>query len=161
MKEIALANGGFTFVSDEDFEYLNQFKWYKRKIRNTFYAIRRTSSAGYKKRFIFLMHREIMCVTENKIKVDHADRDGLNNQRNNLRLATDSQSMANRASFNGSSSKYLGVQWHKMGKKWQAGICKNRKQIYLGLFDNEIDAALAYNKAASELHGEFASLNKI
>lgn len=66
-----------------------------------------------------------------------------------------------RSSSSNSSSKYLGVSWDSNKKKWFSSICKNYKIIPLGRFDSEKDAALAYNKKAIELHGEFANLNKI
>ena len=67
--------------------------------------------------------------------------------------------MCNTFSSKVGSSKYKGVTWHKMGKKWVAAIQLNRKQYHLGHFSNEIDAARAYDEKAKELHGEFAYLN--
>lgn len=59
------------------------------------------------------------------------------------------------------TSKYKGVHWYKQSKKWMVQIRLNDKQIYLGLFEREDDAARAYNKKAKEIFGEFACLNKI
>ena len=44
---------------------------------------------------------------------------------------------------------------------WLAIITVNKKQISLGRFKNEIDAARCYNNAAKKYHGEFAHLNKL
>ena len=83
-----------------------------------------------------------------------------------LRLASSVENGANSRKqqlINGKkcSSIYKGVSWHKQTKKWRANIRFEWKLIYLGYFANEIDAAAAYNKAALEYFGEFASLNKI
>ena len=56
-------------------------------------------------------------------------------------------------------SRYKGVCWHKRKKKWCVSICKSGKRAYLGPFDNETEAALAYDQKAKELFGEFAYLN--
>jgi hypothetical protein len=90
--------------------------------------------------------------------VDHRDRNGLNNTKQNLRLATRSQNNCNTMHRRG-SSKYRGVSREKETGKWKCKICFNGICIYLGLFEAEEDAARAYDKAAKELHGEFASLN--
>jgi len=113
------------------------------------------------------MHREILGLTDRKIHGDHKDHDTLNNRRNNLRIATHSQNMANRSSHKNSTSKFLGVsiETHKRGNKifkyWHAVISKDRKITFFGHFKTEELAALAYNEAAIKLHGEFANLNVI
>ncbi|HFJ9284820.1 TPA: AP2 domain-containing protein [Bacillus toyonensis] len=59
------------------------------------------------------------------------------------------------------SSKYKGVSWNKKCKKWKSTITSKGKMIHLGLYENEDDAALAYNKAAIEIFGEHAYQNVI
>lgn len=103
------------------------------------------------------MHRQILGLTDPKIFTDHKDHNGLNNQRSNLRIATHGQNMANKSPSG--KSKYMGVSWNKNDKKWRSQIRKNRVTIYLGSYINEIDAAIAYNNKAVEVHGEFANLN--
>ena len=162
MKEIPLTKGLFALVDDEDFEELSKYKWSATKIGNTFYALR-CSNWDYetKKSTFVYMHRQILGLTDRNIFTDHEDRNGLNNQRNNIRIATRSQNLSNVRSGKGSTSKYLGVSFMKRDSVWVAQISKNRKFIWLGRHKTEEEAALAYNKAAKELHGEFANLNQV
>ena len=103
------------------------------------------------------MHREIMHAPKGMV-VDHIDGNSLNNRRSNLRLCTVSQNHQNRRRTYG-SSKYKGAWWDKRRNKWVAAITFKGKYIYLGFFDNEIDAGKAYDRKAAELFGEFAYLN--
>jgi hypothetical protein len=150
MKLIKLTKGYFAKVDDEDFEYLNQFKWC---VQGNGRYVRRLS--GYKQ---VLMHRFIM-QPENGMVVDHLNGDGLDNRRCNLRVATPSQNGANRKSIVG-NSKYIGVHKLKNGT-FLSYIKKNYKRTSIGVFNSEEKAAKAYNIKALELFGEFATLNKI
>ncbi len=164
MKQIPLTKGQFALVDDEDFEYLNQWKWcaIKREGTHTFYAKRRVVINNDKITSI-MMHRLIMKLSDPKIIVDHKDRNGLNNQGDNLRLVTHSQSNINRGVYRNRTSEYLGVYRRKDRKinPWHSKITINKWQKHLGSFSNEIDAAKAYNAAAIKYHGEFANLNKV
>lgn len=160
MKEILLTQGKVALVDDEDYEYLNQWKWHAYKCRNTYYAGRNSSRKNPPKRII-QMHRIILGLTDGNILIDHQDHNGLNNQRNNLRKATKAQNQQNSLSFRKSTSIYKGVVKHKNHGKWQAQIAKEGKHFYLGVFNTQKDAAIAYNTAAKELHGEFAALNEV
>lgn len=91
--------------------------------------------------------------------VDHANGDGLDNQRHNLRYATPSQSQANRTTPSGNTSKYRGVCWDKGAKKWRAAIKVEYVSLFLGLFTQELDAVHAYDAAALKHYGVFARLN--
>lgn len=102
------------------------------------------------------MHRLIMGITDPRIQVDHRDNDGLNNRRYNLRVASVHQNSMNTRPRKG-TSKFKGVCFQK--NKWRATIMHNYKSIGLGSFDSEFEAALAYDKKAKELFGEFARLN--
>jgi hypothetical protein len=92
--------------------------------------------------------------------VDHRNNDGLDNRRDNLRLATRSQNMYNKLKTKSkTSSRFIGVSFDKSRRKWEARIYYQGRKIWLGRFDSEIDAALAYDEAARKYHGEFARLN--
>ena len=105
------------------------------------------------------MHREIMNAPAGLL-VDHKNRNPLDNRRANLRLATHSQNMQNRGKFrSNATSQFIGVCLVKKTGKWKAQIKHQKKYIFLGEFDSEIDAAKAYDAAAIKYHGEFARLN--
>lgn len=97
------------------------------------------------------------------------DIDHKTNQSNtveNLRVATNSQNQANKTkqkTYKGkqTTSEYKGVIFRKDKQKrqWQARIRYNKKLINIGMFDDEQEAAKAYDKKAVELYGEYARLN--
>jgi len=108
-------------------------------------------------RIIFLWHTGYLP----KI-VDHANRNRLDNHIENLREANNSENCKNRRSAKGSTSIYLGVSWYSRYSKWKSGIKEyNKTSHHIGYFISEEEAALAYNKMAVKLHGEFANLNII
>lgn len=155
MKEIPLTQGKVALVDDEDFDYINQWKWYCQKSHGlSFYAIR-NSEGG-----IRMMHRLIMNASVN-IYIDHKDMDGLNNCRDNLRFATLSQNQHNRGKLRNNTSGFKCVSYNKQKGKWEAYIEYNNKKYHLGLYEIIELAALAYNEAALKYHGEFARLNVI
>lgn len=163
MKEIKLTKGQIAFVDDEYFEYLNQWKWFAVKSRDTYYANRRIKdSDGNIKAAI--MHRIIMCA-KNDTQVDHRDSNGLNNQKSNLRLCSNGQNQMNRGGWR--KSKYKGVTIKNSYYKdrhyiyIRARINVGNKQFHLGNFKTEPEAAEAYNEAALKYHGDFARLNVI
>ena len=160
MKEIKLTQGKLALVDDEYFEYLNQFKWFAHKKKNGFYAERNIPIDNCKQK-TQMMHRIILGDIPKILDVDHIDGNGLNNQKYNLRSCTHQQNMMNRKSNKNTSSKYRGVTWDKKTRKWYVSIFTNYKRIYIGYFINEIEAALAYNKAALVAYGSFARLNTI
>lgn len=94
---------------------------------------------------------------------DHADGNGLNNTRANLRIANNSLNKINGKKYTAkpTTSKFKGVHWIEKESKWRARISKDNERISLGLFEKEEDAARAYNKAAEELFGKRAKLNKV
>jgi len=154
MKEIKLTQGKVALVDDKDYDFLNQWKWHALQSKNSFYAYR-SQRYGRIKRGI-AMHRVIMNISDPHTLCDHKDRDGLNNQRSNLRLATKSQNAMNKKSIG--ACKYLGVCWNKQPRKWIAQI-KSGNIKRLGAYNSAEEAARAYDEAAKKYHGEFANLN--
>ena len=164
MKKIKLTQGKFALVDDEDFERVSQYKWLAHKNNlsdNIWYAARNITVSKNKRKRIYL-HRYIMNVSEIRTPyVDHVNHNGLDNRKENLRLCSMSQNQANRATAIDSLSGYKGVSYQKRDKIFVASIVCNKEYYYLGCFKAADEAALAYNKKAIELHGEFAYLNKI
>lgn len=160
MQFIPLTQGGVVIVDDEDFTYFNQWKWQRH--RNG-YATRRTTVEGVAKNI--LMHRAIMerhGYDIRGLQVDHKKNNHLDNRKSELRVATNTQNSFNRSKRVGSfTSQYKGVDWRPDRHKWRAKIGEGTRCRSLGHYVNEVDAALAYNAAASELYGEFAHLNSI
>lgn len=157
MKEIKLTQGQIAMIDDEDFHFVSKYKWHASKgLKNrSFYAYRKDNSTGRQ----IAMHRELLGLNDSKIKVDHKDHNGLNNQMDNIRPCTHQQNTSNQSRHLDSVSKYVGVV--RKRKKWQAQIRKNGVCYYLGLYESEIDAVLAYNNAAKKFNKEFANLNTI
>lgn len=107
-----------------------------------------------------LVHRIVFALVHGYLpeEIDHIDGDGLNNYPENLRAATRDENARN-VRMKTNKSGYTGVCWRKDCKKYQAQITADRKNRHLGMFDDPIEAAKAYDKAAREYHGEFATLN--
>ena len=104
------------------------------------------------------MHREIMQPPKGMI-VDHKSRNKLDNTRENLRNATHAENMRNKSKQHGVSSRFLGVSYCKKSRKWCACIWVEGRNLSLGFFTDEVEAARAYDRAAVEHFGEFARLN--
>lgn len=155
MKEIKLTQGKVALVDDEDYEVVIGGKWCAHFEKKNWYATGRKGGKHYR------MHRLIMGVTDPTINVDHKDGNGLNNQKNNLRVATTSQNISNGRVREGFTSKYKGVHWDKFNNKWRAMVQSKEGIKRLGRFDNEVHAALVYNEAALKIQGEFARINLI
>lgn len=139
MKAIPLTRGKFALVDDADFEWLTQFKW---SYHSEGYAVR-----TWPDNKAVLMHREIL-ETPSGMDTDHKDRNRLNNQRNNLRIASRSQNLSNRVS--------AGIGWAKREQRWRARIKVNKKEIHLGYFQDKSLAKEAYEKAKVKYFGEFS-----
>lgn len=154
MKTIKLAKGQQALVDDADYDWLSQFHWTPYFDGYNWYA-----NTSIKHRSIG-MHRLLMAVQDGKSRVDHKDHNGLNNQRENLRVCThrqNSQNMGLRRKLN--RSGYKGVSWKPRIRKWVAQINVNGHVMHLGCFKDKRDAALAYDSSAIQHFGEFAATN--
>ena len=156
-RRIDLGQGEWTLLDEVDYYRFGNLKWSLGGYKKNLYAV-----SGIKNKDgnfeLVRLHRLIMNPPENLV-VDHRNGDGLDNRRENLRLATKSQNLFNSRKRKNTSSQFIGVSFDKRSGLWVAYIGLCRKKIFLGYFKNEIDAAKAYDAAAKIYHGEFARLN--
>lgn len=156
MREIPLTKGKVTVVDDADYEHLSRFKWSAVFSGKHWYAHRQVVVDG---RVIDIkMHRFLLNPPADMV-VDHIDRDGLNNQRSNLRMCTQANNLANSKHHRDGSSKFKGVTWDRHRSKWSADIMVEGKRFRLGRFKTEEQAAIAYDTAARKLQGKYARPN--
>ena len=152
MKYIPLTKGKYAIVDDDDFEYLNQWKW----CMTGFYAGR--GIGNYKNRGRIYLHRVIMGEPKGS-EVDHINFDKLDNRKSNLRVCSKADNRRHVGLRKNNTSGFKGVSWHKLVKKWYATIQVDGKQISKGWFENRIDAAKEYDRLSKKYHGDFAHLN--
>ena len=96
-------------------------------------------------------------------QIDHINGNGMDNRLINLRSVTAFENMKNTKMRSNSKSKCTGVTWHKRQNKWRARINHEKKEIYLGHFDQLEDAIEARRKAEKQFdfhenHGSVRSL---
>lgn len=154
---VRLTKGKFAIIDSADAALVGQYNWHvchttEEEGRTCSYAVRREN------RKMYYLHRLIMGEPEG-FEVDHRDRNGLNDRRANLRIATHSQNGVNRAVPKGKTSQYRGVSIYRPRNIWQAQIKINGQTKGLGHFRDEIEAAVAYDVAAKKAFGEFAQPN--
>ena len=152
MKHVELTNGGCATVSDCDYELVSAYSWHFVRSGRHMYV---KAWANGKK---VVMHRLILGAKRGQ-HVDHRNGNGLDNRRENIRTCSPAENAMNRR-VQKHSSRYKGVRLHDNGK-WVARIKIGGKLRHLGCFEVEDNAALAYNREAKRLFGEFALLNDV
>ena len=162
MKLIPLIHSSLSLsaiVSDADYDSLVAGgPWYAVSgSQGGHYAVRYVKHAGKRSKSFESMQRHLLALERgDQREGDHRDRNTLNNQRDNLRIATRMQNASNVGKRSHNTSGFKGVFWHKIAGRWAAQIRANKKQHFLGLFDTPDAAHAAYCEAAANLHGDFA-----
>lgn len=134
---------GYAVVDAPDGERLSRYRWRVFKAAGgKLYAGRSTGAA--QTRVNLFLHREIMGLppkqTRGGIEVDHVNRDGLDNRRENLRIVTHAQNLQNKPAYRNCQSGERGVYWHKLKSRWAAQGTLDGKQQLIGLFAAKADA---------------------
>lgn len=151
---VPLTRGFEAIIDAADAELVGRFLWCASVVKDgCIYAKRGERDAAGVLRTIKL-HRWLIDAPSH-LMVDHIDRNTLNNRRSNLRLATIAQNNLNTGIRKDNSSGAKGVSFHRGVGRWTSQISIGRKIQYLGCFDTQEAAALAYSAAAQRLHGEF------
>ena len=154
MKEIALTRGYVTIVDDDDYDHLVAMgAWRVKSDPRTSYAIKNVHTEGRKR--TVRMHTFLTGWP----LVDHINGDGLDNRRENLRPATSVQNGANSRLSSRNTSGFKGVSRAARPGWWQVKIQIRGIGKHLGIYEDPIQAALAYDRAALAASGEFARLN--
>lgn len=151
---IVLTQNLYALVFWDDALGLSQWNWCAHRFGYTFYATRRTSRLSEGGSKLILMHR-LICAPKQKEETDHANRNGLDNRRSNLRAAADWQNRANTKACKNSKTGLKGVSPCSRGG-YAVFLTVNGVRYALGRFMEKSVAKAAYDKKADELRGEFS-----
>lgn len=153
--KIPLTRGKFALIDSCDYELVSKYKWcVEHADRDQCYAITRSQNQIIRMHWLILGKRFGVA--------DHINSDTLDNRRSNLRIVNQQQNAQNQSKQKRKcSSIYKGVCWSKDRNLWHAKVKHKGVYYNLGRFKKEVDAAMAYNKKAKELFGEYAKLNKV
>jgi HNH endonuclease/AP2 domain len=152
---VPLTRGYEAIIDAADAAFVGQWNWFALPKTNTVYAARWGREGEPR---TVRLHRVLLDPPQD-LGIDHVNRNGLDNRRGNLRLATRSENMWNSAIQVNNTSGFKGVSWVKRDKKWAASIRVFGKTNYLGYFETAEQAHEAYARASAEMHGEFGRLS--
>lgn len=155
MCSIPLDKGKVAIVDQDDYQMLSGYRWYAVPMGRNWYAMTSTSGSHV------LMHRMLLGLTDPAQTTDHANGDGLDNRRSNLRTCSHRENMWNCRMPVSNSSGFKGVHLHRLTGRWRAQIRNDGSSRSLGLFDSPEAAARAYDRAAFAARGQFARLNLV
>lgn len=156
MKLIPLSQGEFAIIDDDDYDDASYFKWYCRKYKGTDRKYAITSIWNGKSYFKVYLHNFISGVKH----PDHKNNNGLDNRKENLRIATHADNSRNRSMDRKNTSGLKGVSFHKHTKKWRATLSINNRSVSLGFYDDKIHAAKVYDGISMLIFGQFAKTNR-
>lgn len=144
---VPLTRGKYAIIDLSDVETVKAYQWY---------FDGKYASTNLPNRTKLRLHKLLTDVDDGMV-VDHISMDKLDNRRANLRECKPSDNNHNRSTTNPHGLR--GITWNKRKQKWAAQISIGDKNKGLGYYLTKEDAALAYDKIASELYGEHARLN--
>jgi hypothetical protein len=164
MREVTLhgdkAAGRVALVDDVDYDTVMVHRWniyeFSEPNRNLIHGPYATANIKHGSRWVNTKMHKLLT---GWALTDHRNGDGLDNRRENMREATGGQNSMNARKQPGRSSRFKGVSYYKDRRKWVAAVSANHERFYLGIFETDIEAALAYDTKARELFGEFARPN--
>lgn len=150
IRRITLACGATALCDAEDYHWLARFSW---RLHPSGYAV-----AGGENRLL-QMHRLVMGLAPGSVLIDHINSDRLDNTKTNLRKCSHAENTRNRVKPSGTSSRFKGVYRDSRRGYWRVRVSFEKRAHYVGVFQDEVEAARAYDAKALELHGEFARTN--
>lgn len=148
--EITLTQGKNAILDYDDWKKLKSFNWFAQKCGSNRYYARRNIKIGDGKQKQINMHHVIMGTPPIGLQIDHINGNPLDNRKCNLRFVTARQNQQNQVRLK--TSRFPGVYFYKVTKKWKAQIKINGKRKGLGYYEKEEDAFLAYNRAINDLN---------
>ena len=151
VRVIQLTQGQYTIIDPEEWLRSSGYTWHANEHKNGFYACTNIPKpgGGYTKLYLHTL-------ISGFARVDHENRDPLDNRKQNLRDATQAQNCMNRGRRSDNNSGHVGVNWWPRLGKWGANIGVDGSLKHLGVFADKQDAIDARHAAAAEYHGEFA-----
>ncbi len=153
MIEIPLTKCKVALIDEDDFNLVGNLRWCASQNGQNWYAMRALPRNGRRQ-----LHQRMHHLILGKSLIDHINGNGLDNRRENLRIASNRENCFNQRKRAGSST-YKGVCFDIESDKWLVQIQVNGKRKKIGRFKNEVEAALAWDEAARLYYKEFAALN--